>query len=38
MSFLLGDLWVEAARGSFVIAPGGTTHDFQTVATPAPAS
>jgi mannose-6-phosphate isomerase-like protein (cupin superfamily) len=29
MSFLLGDRWVEAPRGSFVIAPGGTTHDFE---------
>ena len=29
MSFLLGERWVDAPRGSFVIAPGGTTHDFQ---------
>jgi mannose-6-phosphate isomerase-like protein (cupin superfamily) len=29
MSFLLGDRWVDAPRGSFVLAPGGTTHDFE---------
>jgi quercetin dioxygenase-like cupin family protein len=29
MSFLLGDRWVDAPRGSFVLAPGGMTHDFQ---------
>ncbi|MGH9025199.1 MAG: cupin domain-containing protein, partial [Acidimicrobiia bacterium] len=29
MSFLIGDHWVEAPAGSFVLAPGGTTHDFQ---------
>lgn len=29
MSFLLGDQWVDAPRGSFVLAPGGTTHDFE---------
>jgi mannose-6-phosphate isomerase-like protein (cupin superfamily) len=29
MSFLLGDRWVDAPKGSFVLAPGGTTHDFQ---------
>ena len=29
MSFLLGDRWIDAPRGSLVIAPGGTTHDFQ---------
>jgi quercetin dioxygenase-like cupin family protein len=29
MSFLLGDQWHEAPRGSFVLAPGGTTHDFE---------
>jgi mannose-6-phosphate isomerase-like protein (cupin superfamily) len=29
MSFLLGDRWVDAPRGSFVIAPSGTTHDFE---------
>jgi mannose-6-phosphate isomerase-like protein (cupin superfamily) len=29
MSFLLGDRWVDAPRGSFVLAPAGLTHDFQ---------
>lgn len=29
MSFLLGDRWVDAPRGSFVLAPGGITHDFE---------
>jgi mannose-6-phosphate isomerase-like protein (cupin superfamily) len=29
MSFLIGDEWVDAPRGSFVLAPGGVTHDFQ---------
>ena len=29
MSFLLGDRWIEAPQGSFVLAPGGTPHDFQ---------
>jgi quercetin dioxygenase-like cupin family protein len=29
LSFLLGDRWVDAPKGSFVIAPGGTTHDFE---------
>src|SRR5215510_14262192 len=29
MSFLVGDQWIDAPRGSFVLAPGGTTHDFQ---------
>jgi mannose-6-phosphate isomerase-like protein (cupin superfamily) len=29
MSFLLGDAWVDAPRGSFLIAPGGMTHDFE---------
>jgi mannose-6-phosphate isomerase-like protein (cupin superfamily) len=29
MSFLVGDRWVDAPRGSFVLAPGGTTHDFE---------
>jgi hypothetical protein len=27
MSFLLGEEWVDAPRGSFVIAPSGMTHD-----------
>lgn len=29
MSFLIGDKWIEAQRGSFVLAPGGVTHDFE---------
>lgn len=29
MSFLLGDHWVDAPRGSFLLAPAGVTHDFQ---------
>ncbi|WP_210009290.1 cupin domain-containing protein [Aquirhabdus parva] len=29
MSFLLGDRWVDAPRGSFILAPGGMTHDFE---------
>ncbi|HTF94494.1 MAG TPA: cupin domain-containing protein [Cellvibrio sp.] len=29
MSFLIGDEWVDAPKGSFVLAPGGVTHDFE---------
>jgi PhnB protein len=29
VTFFLGDRWVEAPRGSFVLAPGGMTHDFE---------
>jgi len=29
MSFLLGDRWVDAPKGAFVVAPGGLTHDFE---------
>ncbi len=29
MSFLVGDRWIDAPKGSFVLAPGGMTHDFQ---------
>jgi len=29
MSFLIGDRWIEAPKGSFVLAPGGSTHDFE---------
>ncbi len=29
MSFLLDDVWVDAPRGSFVLVPGGVTHDFE---------
>lgn len=28
-SFLIGDRWIDAPKGSFVLAPGGVTHDFQ---------
>jgi mannose-6-phosphate isomerase-like protein (cupin superfamily) len=29
MSFLVGETWVDAARGSFVLAPAGVTHAFE---------
>lgn len=29
MSFLVGDAWFDCPAGSFVLAPGGATHDFQ---------
>ncbi|MGH9137721.1 MAG: cupin domain-containing protein [Acidimicrobiales bacterium] len=29
MSVLVGDQRVEAPKGSFVLVPGGTTHDFE---------
>ena len=29
MSVLVGNDWTHAARGSFVLVPGGTTHDFE---------
>jgi len=29
MSFLVGDEWVDAPTGSFVLVPGGCTHDFE---------
>jgi quercetin dioxygenase-like cupin family protein len=29
MEFLVGDEWHEASKGSFVLAPGGVTHDFK---------
>jgi uncharacterized glyoxalase superfamily protein PhnB/quercetin dioxygenase-like cupin family protein len=29
MSFLLEERWLDAPRGSFLIAPGGMKHDFQ---------
>jgi mannose-6-phosphate isomerase-like protein (cupin superfamily) len=29
MSFLIDDTWVDAPKGSFVLAPSGTTHDFE---------
>lgn len=29
MSFLVGNRWIDAPRGSFILAPGGMTHDFE---------
>jgi mannose-6-phosphate isomerase-like protein (cupin superfamily) len=29
MSILMGDRWIEASKGSFVLVPGGATHDFE---------
>jgi mannose-6-phosphate isomerase-like protein (cupin superfamily) len=29
MHFLIGKRWIEAKKGSFVLAPGGMTHDFE---------
>ncbi len=29
MSFLVGGAWIDAPKGSLVIAPGGTAHDFE---------
>lgn len=29
MSFLLGERWITAPRGSFVLAPAGMVHDFE---------
>jgi mannose-6-phosphate isomerase-like protein (cupin superfamily) len=29
MSFLVGDAWLDAEAGSFVLVPAGMTHDFQ---------
>jgi len=29
MAVLIGDAWVEARKGSFVLIPAGTTHDFE---------
>jgi hypothetical protein len=29
MSILMGDTWVDAPKGSFILAPGGLTHDFE---------
>jgi quercetin dioxygenase-like cupin family protein len=29
MSFLVGEQWHEAPRGSFVLVPGGQQHDFE---------
>jgi len=29
MSILVGDRWIDASRGAFVLIPGGVTHDFE---------
>lgn len=29
MSFLVDGQWMDAPKGSFVLVPGGTTHDFE---------
>jgi mannose-6-phosphate isomerase-like protein (cupin superfamily) len=29
MNVLVGEKWVEADKGTFVLIPGGVTHDFQ---------
>jgi quercetin dioxygenase-like cupin family protein len=29
MSVLVADTWTHAAKGSFVLIPGGVTHDFE---------
>jgi quercetin dioxygenase-like cupin family protein len=29
MTFLVGERWIDAPRGSFVLAPGGVPHDFR---------
>ena len=29
MSFLVDGAWIDAARGAFVLVPGGTMHDFE---------
>ncbi len=29
MSFFIGGAWIDAPKGSLVIAPGGTPHDFE---------
>ena len=29
MSILVGDRWIDAIKGSFVLAPGGMLHDFE---------
>jgi mannose-6-phosphate isomerase-like protein (cupin superfamily) len=29
MSFLIEDRWIDASRGSFVLAPAGVTHGFR---------
>ena len=29
MSFFIDDRWLDAEKGSFVLVPGGTLHDFE---------
>lgn len=29
MSILVGERWIDAARGTFVLAPAGVRHDFE---------
>lgn|SRR5690606_8047359 len=29
MSFLINGAWIDCPKGSFVLAPGGSTHDFE---------
>jgi mannose-6-phosphate isomerase-like protein (cupin superfamily) len=29
MSFLVDGAWIDAPKGTFVLVPGGTTHDFE---------
>ena len=29
LSFCVGDRWINAKKGSFVVAPGGVKHDFE---------
>jgi quercetin dioxygenase-like cupin family protein len=29
MSFFVNGAWIDAAMGSFVLVPGGSTHDFE---------
>jgi mannose-6-phosphate isomerase-like protein (cupin superfamily) len=29
MSVLVGENWIDAPRGAFVLVPGGVTHDFE---------
>jgi mannose-6-phosphate isomerase-like protein (cupin superfamily) len=29
MTFLVGERWIDAKRGAFVLAPAGVTHDFE---------
>ena len=38
MSILVGERWIDAPKGSFVLAAAGTRHDFETAARAAPGS